>query len=64
MSSSPVDPEVPQSFHNVITDPHIDQISSHVTSNNIYQSAGRGIRFKRVVRRIAAHARVFGGWIV
>jgi hypothetical protein len=42
----------------------MDQISSRVTSNNIYQSAGRGIRFRRVVRKIAAHARVFGGWIV
>jgi hypothetical protein len=42
----------------------MDQISSHVTSNNMYQSTGSGIRFRRVVRRIAAHARVFGGWIV
>lgn len=63
-TSDPSLEPMPQSFQSVMTAPQHDQISSHTTSKRICQSGGKGICFSRVVRRIAAHANVFGGCMV
>lgn len=51
----------PQSSQSFMTVPQQDQISSYVTSKRMYQSLGRGMRLRRVVRRIEAQARVWAG---
>lgn len=62
-SKAPTTGPIPQSLHRRIAQPATPQISSQSTSNRTYQSAGRGMRRRRVVRRMAAQARTCAGWM-